>query len=198
MIEEQENTLDSIAGGTTKPLFAIELQEFKKRNNIKSADEWAKTSEVSKSTIVRGLNGDGKDIGVITLLKMIAPYGETLDQLLHQGVYDPEYVERESLRNDIREKIETVIDVIDNTDEIPQEPAEEIKAALEEAHEYITNDTPEKGRCDTCTVLREMVADLKEEKSIKDKWLNRLFKLSATLMTLLLLSLICISTLLIN
>ena len=56
-------------------MYAQELKAFKERHKIKSADAWAETTGVSKSTIVRGLKGEGKDIGVNTLLMLIKPYG---------------------------------------------------------------------------------------------------------------------------
>ena len=83
-------------------MFSEELQAFKKRHNIRSADEWAEVSGVSKSTIVRGLKGEGKDMGVNTLLDLIKPYGETLDQVLQHGEYSPDKIKKEETQE--REK----------------------------------------------------------------------------------------------
>ena len=158
-------------------MFAKELQEFKKRHNIKSADEWHDVSGVSKSTIVRGLRGDGKDMGVNTLLDLITPYGETLDQLLEHGEYAPDKVKKEELT----EKIENAIDEIEKSQIMLEEPAEEIKNTLEEAHQFI-NDTPKKTECSACSVLREMIANLNEDKEIKNKWIVNSFRICLILL----------------
>ena len=158
-------------------MYAQELKAFKERHKIKSADAWAETTGVSKSTIVRGLKGEGKDIGVNTLLMLIKPYGETLDQLLNMGAYSPE----EIAKNEIAEKIEGVIDKIENSPVIPDEPAEKIVAVLEEAQEFINN-TPTEEKCSACDVLREMIAVLTEDKETKNKWIVNTFKLSFVLL----------------
>lgn len=161
-------------------MFAKELKEFKERHNIKSADEWAEITGVSKSTIVRGLRGEGKDMGVNTLLDLIKPYGESLDQLLQQGEYAPDKVKKE----EITEKIENVIDEIENSDVIPEKPAEEIKSALVEAQQFI-NDTSKNHDCPACSVLREMVANLNDEKDTKNKWIMNSFKICIILLIIL-------------
>ena len=153
-------------------MYAQELQAFKERHKIKSADAWAETTGVSKSTIVRGLKGEGKDIGVNTLLMLIKPYGETLDQLLNMGAYSPE----EIAKNEIAEKIEGVIGEIENSPVIPEAPAEEIVAVLSEAQEFINNTSTEE-KCSACDVLREMIAVLTEDKETKNKWIVSTFKL---------------------
>jgi hypothetical protein len=158
-------------------MYAQELKAFKERHKIKSADAWAETTGVSKSTIVRGLKGEGKDIGVNTLLMLIKPYGETLDQLLNMGAYSPE----EIAKNEIAEKIEGVIDEIENSPAIPDKPAEEIVAVLAEAQEFITK-TPTEEKCSACDVLREMIAVLTEDKETKNKWIVNTFKLSFVLL----------------
>jgi hypothetical protein len=158
-------------------MYAQELQAFKERHKIKSADAWAETTGVSKSTIVRGLKGEGKDIGVNTLLMLIKPYGETLDQLLNMGAYSPE----EIAKNEIAEKIEGVIDEIENSPVIPEAPAEEIVAVLSEAQEFINNTSTEE-KCSACDVLREMIAVLTEDKETKNKWIVNTFKLSFVLL----------------
>lgn len=161
-------------------MFARELQEFKKRHGIKSADEWSEVSGVSKSTIVRGLRGDGKDMGVNTLMDLIRPYGETLDQVLEQGEYSPDNIKKE----EIAEKIESVIEEIENSDMIPDKPAEEIKNTLEEVQQFI-NDTPKAHECSACGVLREMIANLNEEKETKNKWIMNSFKICLILLIIL-------------
>lgn len=161
-------------------MFAKELKSFKERHNIKSADEWAEITGVSKSTIVRGLRGDGKDMGVNTLLDLIKPYGETLDQVLQHGEYSPDKIKKE----EITEKIENVIDEIENSDSIPEEPAEEIKNTLEEVQQFI-NDTPNTKECSACGVLREMIASLNEDKEAKNKWIMNSFKICMILLVIL-------------
>lgn len=160
-------------------MYAQELKAFKERHKIKSADAWAETTGVSKSTIVRGLKGEGKDIGVNTLLMLIKPYGETLDQLLNMGAYSPE----EIAKNEISEKIDGVIDEIENSPVIPEAPAEEIVAVLAEAQEFINN-TPTEEKCSACDVLREMIAVLTEDKETKNKWIVNSFKLLFVLLVI--------------
>ena len=163
-----------------KNMFAKELQEFKKRHGIKSADEWATVTGVSKSTIVRGLKGDGKDMGVNTLMDLIRPYGETLDQLLEQGEYSPDKIKKD----EVTEKIENVIEEIEKSEMIPAEPAEEIKSVLEEAQQLI-NETPQNHECSACGVLREMIVNLNEEKETKNKWIMNSFKICFILLIIL-------------
>lgn len=160
-------------------MYAQELKAFKERHKIKSADAWAETTGVSKSTIVRGLKGEGKDIGVNTLLMLIKPYGETLDQLLNMGAYSPE----EIAKNEIAEKIEGVIDEIEKSPVIPEQPAEEIVAVLSEAQQFIAN-TPTEEKCSACDVLREMIAGLTEDKETKNKWIVNSFKLLFVLLVI--------------
>ena len=78
------------------------------------------------------------------------------------GAYSPE----EIAKNEIAEKIEGVIDEIENSPVIPEAPAEEIVAVLSEAQEFITN-TPTEEKCSACDVLREMIAVLTEDKETK-------------------------------
>ena len=161
-------------------MFSKELNAFKERHNIPSADKWANETGVSKSTIVRALKGEGKDMGVNTLLDLITPYGETLDQLLEKGEYSPDKIKRE----EITERIENVIDEIENSDVIPPEPAEEIKSALAEVQQFI-NDTPKNHDCPACGVLREMIAGLNAEKDTKNKWIMNSFKICMILLLIL-------------
>ena len=70
----------------------------------------------------------------------------------------------------LAEKIENVIDEIENSDVISEEPAEEIKNTLIEAQQFI-NDTHQKEECSACGVLREMIAVLNEDKDAKNKWI---------------------------
>lgn len=161
-------------------MFAEQLKAFKKRHGIKSADEWASVTGVSKSTIVRGLKGEGKDMGVNTLMDLISPYGETLDQLLEQGEYSPDAIKKE----EINERIENVIDELENSHFIPEEPAEEIKNTLAEAQQFI-NDTQKNHECSACGVLREMIANLNDEKDTKNKWIVNSFKICIILLIIL-------------
>lgn len=160
-------------------MYARELHAFKERHNIRSADEWAKVSKVSKSTIVRGLNGEGKDIGVNTLLSLITPYGETLDQLLNMGAYSPE----EIAKNEIAEKLESTIDSIENSEMIPEKPAEEIVEVLQEARQYIT-ETPVEEKCPACEVYCKMIENLISEKEAKNKWIMNSFKICLLLLVI--------------
>lgn len=160
-------------------MYARELHAFKERHNIRSADEWAKVSKVSKSTIVRGLNGEGKDIGVNTLLSLITPYGETLDQLLNMGAYSPE----EIAKNEVVEKIECVIDELENSQMIPEEPAKELVEVLQEAHQAIT-DAPSEVKCPTCDAYCKMIDNLISEKEAKNKWIMNSFKICLLLLVI--------------
>ena len=154
-------------------MFAKELTAFKERHNIKSADEWAEITGVSKSTIVRGLRGVGKDMGVNTLLLLITPYGETLDQLLGHGEYSSEA----KRKTEITEEIENVIDELENSDMIPEEPAEELKNTLEKVQQFIHDTPTNQEECKSCNVLREMIAMLKTELEAKNTWIKNSFKI---------------------
>lgn len=162
------------------------LNEFKIANDIKSADKWAEACGVSKSTIVRALKGDHKDIGVYTLEQMIKPWNGSVDELLGIGAYSPESIAKEELKDEIIENIETVIEVIENSDEIPHETTVEIKAALEDVHDYVTNEPVDHSKCVVCATLRETIAELKQDKSTKDKWILNTFKVSFILLMALL------------
>lgn len=168
------------------------LNEFKARHQIKSADKWVEAcgGKVSKSTIVRALKGDHKDIGVYTLEQMIKPWGGSVDELLGIGAYSPEAIEKKELKNDIVETIEGAIETIESSPEIPQEPTQEIKIALEKAQEYIASEPSAAEKCVTCATLREMIADLKQDKSIKDKWILKTFGVSFVLLIILLLTIV--------
>lgn len=161
-------------------MFAKELQAFKERHNIRSADEWAEVAKVSKSTVVRGLKGEGKDMGVNTLIQLTQPYGETLDQVLNMGAYSPEEIKK----NELTEKIENVIDELENSNTIPDEPAEEIKNTLIEAQQFI-NETPKQHECSACGVLREMISVLNKDKDTKDEWIKNSFKICLILLVIL-------------
>ena len=163
-------------------MLSQELKTFKSAHNIRSVDKWAEDSGVSKSTILRALNGTGKDMGVNTLQMLVKPYNGSIDALLGIGSYSPEAIEKEELKTEIQEKIETVIETIENIDEIPNEPTQEIKTTLEEVHEYITNEPIEQAKCVACAMYRETIAELKEDKNIKDKWLIKLFGMSFALL----------------
>ena len=161
-------------------MFAKELQAFKQRHGIKSADEWHEITGVSKSTIVRALKGEGKDMGINTLMDLITPYGETVDQVLGVGAYSPEEIKK----NELSEEIESVIDELENSEIMSEKPAEEIKSTLEKAHQFI-NDTPKQRECSACGVLREMIASLNEEKETKNKWIINSFRICLILLIIL-------------
>ena len=161
-------------------MFAEELQAFKERHKIRSADEWHDVTGVSKSTIVRALKGDGKDMGINTFIDLITPYGETIDQVLGVGAYSPE----ELKKNELTEKIENVIDELENSQTIPEKPAEEIKNTLVEAQQFI-NETPKQQECSACGVLREMISVLNEDKEAKNKWIMNSFKICLILLIIL-------------
>lgn len=179
-------------------MFTQKLLEFKQRHNIPSADKWSETTKVSKSTIARALKGDYKDMGVYTLKAMIEPYGGSIDEILGIGAYSPEAIEKAELKSEMVEKIETVIDVIENAEELPQQPTEEIKTALAEVHEYIASEPSEHTKCVGCDTLREMIMELKKDKASKDKWLTNLFALSAGMLVALSIVLIVFSIIVIN
>lgn len=162
------------------------LNEFKIRNGIKSADKWAEASGVSKSTIVRALKGDHKDIGVYTLEQMIKPWNGSIDELLEIGYYSPE----EQLKSEIVEKIEEVIEVIENTEEISAAPTQEIKEVLTAAQEIITNEPAENTKCVGGGTLREMISRMDKEIESKNTWLTKLFGLSFVFLILLFVSLV--------
>lgn len=179
-------------------MFTQKLLEFKKRHNIPSADKWAETTGVSKSTITRALKGDCKDMGVYTLTALLKPYGGSIDEIMDIGSYSPEAIEKEELKNEIVEKIETVIDVIQNSEDLPEQPTEEIKTALVEVQEYIESEPSEHTKCVGCDTLREMIMELKKDKASKDKWLTNLFALSAGMLVALSIVLIVFSIIVIN
>jgi polyhydroxyalkanoate synthesis regulator phasin len=176
-------------------LFTEELNAFKIRYGIPSADKWSRETGVSKSTIVRALNGDSKGMGVDTLLMLLKPYnGGSIDELLGRGIYSLE-------KEEAKKKIENVIEVIENSEELPQEPTQEIKNALEEVHDYIANESTAHEKCVVCATYRENIAELKADKSTKDTWLIKLFGLSFLLLGIvfvLILAVVALSVTLIN
>ena len=84
-------------------MFTQKLLEFKQRHNIPSADKWAEVSGGSKSTIIRALKGDCKDMKVYTLDALLKPYGGSIDELLGIGNYSPEAIEKEELIQILKE-----------------------------------------------------------------------------------------------
>ena len=163
-------------------MYSAQFKAFMERHNIKSPGEWEKVTNgnVSKSTIVRGLKGDGKDIGVNTVLELITPYGETLDQFLSLG----EYSEEAKAKNEIVEKIESTIDEVQNSTVIPQETAQDITVALEEAQQFI-NAAQKNEECVACGVLREMIAMLNKELESKNTWIKNSFKICMILLLII-------------
>ena len=157
------------------------LNEFKERHGIKSADKWHEICGVSKSTIVRALKGDHKDIGVYTLEQMLKPWGGSIDELLEIGVYSDK---KEELKNEIVENLESVIDVVENSQEIPQETTNEIKEVLTAAQELITSE-PLAHNCVGCNTLREMISRMDADIKSKNKWMSRLFMSNLILLVLL-------------
>lgn len=156
----------------------VGLKAFKERNNIPSADKWADATDVSKSTISRLLNGACKGVDMETLYKLVAPYGGSIDEILNIGAYSPEAIEKEELKTELVEKLDTVIEAIENSEELPPAPTEELKTALVEAQEYIANETSDQTKCVACAMYREQIAELKQDKITKNKWLIKLFGLS--------------------
>lgn len=161
------------------------LNEFKKRHGIKSADKWSEICGVSKSTIVRALKGDHKDIGVYTLEQMLKPWGGSIDELLEIGAYSPEAIAKEEFKNEIVENLETVIDVVENSEEIPQETTDEIKEVLTAAQELIISEPSTEPKCVGCDALREIISRQDKEISSKNKWITKLFTANFILMVLL-------------
>lgn len=156
----------------------IGLKAFKGRYNISSIDKWADATGVSKSTISRALSGTGKGMDMETLYKLVTPYGGSIDEILNIGAYSPEVIEKEELKTELVEKLDTVIEVIENSEELPPAPTEELKNALVEAQEYIANETSDQTKCVACAMYREQIAELKQDKITKNKWLIKLFGLS--------------------
>ena len=171
-------------------MFSQKLKEFKIKNNITSLDKWADETGVSKSTIIRALRDKGKDMVVYTLLALVNPYHGSIDELLGIGAYSPEAIEKEELKNGMVEKIENVIDTIESSDELSHKPSQEIKEALTEVQEFITNKPIEQTKCINCATLREVIADLKEDKATKNKWIVNTFRTSFVLLMILLLTLL--------
>ena len=167
-------------------LIAQRLQNFKKEKGIKSDQLWADTCGVSKSTVVRALKGDCKDMGVVTLTKMVVPYGGTVDEILGIGSYSPEA----QFKSEIVEKIDEVIEVIENAEEIPAAPTQEIKEVLTAAQEIITNEPAENTKCVGCGTLREMISRMDKEIESKNTWLTKLFGLSFVFLIILFVSLV--------
>lgn len=163
----------------------IGLKAFKERNNIPSADKWADATGVSKSTISRALNGACKGMDAETLYRLVTPYGGSIDEILNIGAYSPEVIEKEELKTELVEKLDTVIEVIENSEELPPAPTEELKNALVEAQEYIANETSDQTKCSSCAIYRKQIADLQEDKKIKDKWVLRLFGITFFLLGIL-------------
>ena len=163
-------------------MYAKQFVSFMERHNISSPGQWerATNGRVSKSTITRGLKGEGKDIGVNTILELITPYGETLDQVFSMG----EYSEESQEKNKIVEKIESTIDEVQNSPVIPQETAQDITVALEEAQQFI-NATPKAEECVACGVLREMIAMLNKELEAKNTWIKNSFKICMILLLII-------------
>ena len=149
-------------------MFTEGIKAFKERHGIPSADKWEEVSGVSKSTISRALNGTCKDMGVETLRRLVAPYGGSIDEILGIGHYSPEEIEK----TEIVEKLDTVIEDVENNAAIPQKPTEEIVTALAEAKEYIASGQTE--HCVTCGVYSKILDDLK--KAYRNRgWIIALF-----------------------
>ena len=171
-------------------MFSQNLTEFRIKNNITSLDKWADETGVSKSTINRALKDKGKNMGIYTLLALINPYHGSIDELLGIGAYSPEAIEKEEIKNDMVEKIENVIDKIENSDELPHQPSQEIKEALTEVQEFITSSPVEQTKCINCTTLREIIDDLKEDKTTKNRWIINTFRTSFVLLIIVLLMIV--------
>ena len=166
-------------------IISRKLTDFKIKYDIQSIDKWAEVSTVSKSTILRALSGKEKNMGIKTLYMLIQPYGGSMDEFFNMGAYSVEAIEKEELKTEMCEKIETVIDVIENTDDIPHETTQEIKTTLEEVQEHINNETIDTHKCVLCIAYRETIAELKREKETKNKWLLRLFRMNFIMLGIL-------------
>ena len=120
-----------------------------------------------------------------TLYKLVTPYGGSIDEILNIGAYSPEVIEKEELKTELVEKLDSVIEVIENSEELPPAPTEELKNALVEAQEYIANETSDQTKCVACAIYREFIEELKKEKEAKNKWLIRLFGVTFFLLGIL-------------
>lgn len=118
-------------------------------------------------------------MGINTLLMLTEPYGETLDQVLGKGAYS----EEEQGKNELVEKLENTIDEIDNSPAIPEDTAQDIKSALEEAQQFISA-TPQIEECAVCKVLREMIAMQDDDKQTKNTWIRSLIKICLVLLAI--------------
>lgn len=179
-------------------ILSQKLNEFKIKYEITSVDKWAEVSTVSKSTIVRALTGKEKNMGMKTVYMLVQPYGGSLDELFNLGAFSSEAIEKEEVKAEMFEKLETVIEVIEQADEIPQETTEEIKTALAEVQDHITNESVETGKCVLCAAYRETIAELKKEKESKNKWLFRLFRMNFIMLGILFTMFAVIATLTIS
>lgn len=173
-------------------LIAQRLHEFKTKHGIKSDQLWADTCEVSKSTVVRALKGECKDMGVVTLSKLVTPWGGSVDEILGIGSYSPEAIEKEELKSEIIEKIEEVKEVIEKSDEIPHAPTQEFTEALTAAQELIIKEHPGPSKCGVCDTLRELISRMDSEIASRNKWILWLFAANFILSALLLLVLLIV------
>ena len=179
-------------------MLSQKLNEFRINYAISSIDKWAEISTVSKSTILRALNGKEKNMGMKTLYMLVQPYGGSIDELFNLGAFSSASIEKEESKAEICEKLETVIEVIETVEELPQETTEELKTALVEVHEHITNEPAETSKCVLCAAYRETIAELKKEKESKNKWLFRLFRMNFIMLGILFAMFAVIATLTIS
>lgn len=162
-------------------MYSAQFKAFMERHKIKSPGEWEKVTGISKSTITRGLKGNGKDIGVNTILELITPYGETADQFLAIG----EYSEEAQAKNEIVEKIENTIDEIENSSAIPEDTANDIKETLEVAQHHIENEPKNNKLCPECASLYKIIDYLENSNATKSKVIFNLFKISVIQLVIL-------------
>ena len=153
-------------------MYAEQFKAFMERHGISSPGQWEKTTNVSKSTIVRGLKGEGKDVGVNTILELITPYGETLDQFLAIG----EYSEDAKEKNKIVEKIESTIDEVENSPMIPEDTAHDIIKTLGVVQDHIIHEPSTPKTCPDCASLNRIISYLEDSIAEKNKVNSNMFK----------------------
>lgn len=156
-------------------MYAEQFKAFMERHNIASPGQWEKATDykVSKSTITRGLKGEGKDVGVNTILDLIAPYGETMDQFLSMGEYSEEAKEKNKLVG----QIECTIAEVDNSPAIPEDTAHDIIETLEVVQEHIIHEPNTPKTCPECAALNRIISYLEDSITAKSKVNANMFKI---------------------
>lgn len=155
-------------------MYAEQFKAFMARHNIASPGQWEKATnyKVSKSTITRGLKGEGKDVGVNTILELITPFNETMDQFLSMGEYSPEAQEK----NKLVEQIECTIDEVDNSPAIPEDTAHDIIETLAVVQDHLIHEPNAPKTCPECAALNRIISYLEESIAEKNKVNSNMFK----------------------